>query len=231
MNYFKDNYADWELEGYHKSLAFSEFTKFSKEEMKEIALSRMGNLKIVVDVLSEMDILIPESLLVDGKKIRVEKNKAKTYFDSIFNYILINGLKNMSFSIYGKTLIDDTEENTYFNDIIYINFEFVFDLISINVTSDIFQPMDNYGEDLNIERALVNSERLEKCLKEIKKKGIFKNIEPDKGDDMQDGCLQHGFRMFNKELTFKQFRPEVDIEKFDKFIWERRKINNKGKVE
>ena len=41
--------------------------------------------------------------------------------------------------------------------------------------SDIWLPMDVYGDDLNLDRAIVNSKRLEKCLLEIKRNGNFKS--------------------------------------------------------
>ncbi len=223
MNYFKDYYARWEFIGYHDTPIYSEFAKLSSEGKKNLAFTRINNLKVTLDSLCKHEIFIPEKLYINGKINHIDTKNNNKHFQSIFEIADKQGLKDPAFSLGGKTLIIDGDNCCYYSGIIRVIFDYLHDAIIIESMSDIWQPMDMHGEDLNIERALVNSNRLEKCLLEIKEEGVFNKIVPDEGEDEQEVCDQYGFRMYFDEKSFREFYPDIDINDFNMFIWERRK--------
>jgi len=222
MKYISDGYAVWTFQGYHECIDDNRFTEFSSQKKREFIKSRLPNLKVVLDALNNSNLFELESFYFNNGYRQLTQDG--NIINSILPIIDQEEISSWSFAFKGSTLIYFNGKQEKISGIIGVLFEAIFDLISIETYSDIWQPMDIHGEDLNIERAIVNSDRLEQCLLEIKQEGIFKKIEPEEGVDERDECAQHGFRMYIEEWAFKEFYPDIEIDKFDKFIWERRNL-------
>lgn len=223
MKYFNDGYAVWTFQGYHECIDDKTFSEFSIQKKRDYIKSRLPNLKIVLDALNNRDLFELESFYFNNEFRELTQDGSVLH--TILPIIDKEVIDSWSFAFKGSTLIETNGKQEKISGVIGILYEAIFDLISIETYSDIWQPMDIHGEDLNIERAMVNSDRFENCLLEIKKEGLFKKIEPDEGKEEREICAQYGFRMYYEERAFKEFYPDIDIEKFDKFIWERRKLS------
>ncbi len=222
MNIFKNPYAEWKFQGYHKAIEHKTFMELSLIEKRKFTISRIYNLREILKSFYKFDLLKVDSFYINDLAIKLEDNRTDN-FETILNIINEEEIKSWSFSLRGKTSLSQMGKMSNKEGVFEIFYESVFDLITIETYSDVWQPFNTFGENLNIADALKNSNRLECCLKEIKNNGLFETIEPDEREELNEIALQYGFRMYYSEATLKKFYPNLHLEQVTPFVWEKRK--------
>jgi len=223
---FRDGFACWEFKGYGTELKYQEFLKLSSEEIQELYNDRLRNLIIVIDEFKFENLFIPKKINFNHCQKEIKTTcTSKEVVNEIKSIIEESEAKELiAFWIDGDSYIYDENETKHEN-VISILYEVCFDLISITTNDDLWMPVGIYSDFwssftpdreslINLDRAKVNSKRLEGCLLRVKEKGDFKLIYPDINEAMKDYLtIQKGFRMYYGENVFKGLN--INSETFD----------------
>lgn len=203
MRTFQDAYAGWTFKTNFLNSYSNPLSELTLEEYYELLKKMLSVFLLVLDRLEEFKIFRPKKLLLGN-------DYESFYKETLINQIIDLSIKKNSwivhFSLEGDTTIYEKGISKEYQNIINIQYELFIDLISIETYSDIWMPFDNELSDLDVNRAKINSLRLEACLMSIKDLNLFREIEPKENQLFKGySVIQQGFRMYYPLSMLKFF--------------------------
>jgi hypothetical protein len=206
MNIYEDGFASWEIiPQVDKFSNYEEFINLPKESYVQSVKNMLTKLEEVLRLLEEYNLFKAKVITVGDSEIMI--SDIKNIVDDFMMLINSDDPKKIT-SIWcsGETGIYESGILKTFDDIIRVGYEFFIDLISIDLFSDIWMPVDFDLQTKAIEDAKINSLRLESLLRTIKSNGF--KINPD------DGNVSNEF--IAKQIGFRMYYPKYILDKMDK---------------
>lgn len=220
--------CSWCFEYQDDSYQQDEFQSFSKIVRDEMIDKKLDYLHSVLYLFHKYNLLEVDK--IEGAFI---KNNPLEYNETVELESLISDL-SMSFkdnyalnhpplyaNLTGITTIRTSEGSQKIDGVIKLQYSLLGNRIDISIHSDLWSPMD-MEENYQIDLALLNSPRLEACLKDIKGLCDYSYICPDEGEMDGDGLSQLGFRILvpHPDVLERDDFPKGREEDMKKFMWQ-----------
>jgi len=219
--------CSWAFDFQCKSYEPEEFTSLSLKAKNDLAEERFNYLLSVLNILYGQNIL-----LIDKIEVRFFGEEYNYYFQDPSPDLIIalikeefkkqssNGKFPFSCTAKGKTVVKTMKGDEEISGVIDASFSLTRMGLDIINNSDLWIPMD-LDDNYQIDIAVLNGLRLEKCLKDIKALGNYSYISPDEGEFGEGRLAQYGFRVitFQGDITEWADFPKGREEDVKPFIW------------
>lgn len=219
--------CSWTFDFQGKTYELEEFTSLSLEARNDLVEERFNYLLAVFNILYSQKILLIDKIeaKVFGKDYNYDFQDPSP--DLIIEVIKeefkkqpSNGKFPFSCTAKGRTIVKTIEGEEEVTGVIDASFSLTRTGLDVVNNSDLWSPMD-LDDNYQIDIAVLNGLRLEKCLKEIKALGNYSYISPDEGEFGEDRLAQYGFRVitFQGDITEWADFPKGREEDVKPFIW------------
>ncbi len=195
MNIYKDGFASWEIIPESvKFLNYDDFIHLPKESYIIIVKNMLTKFEEILNLLEEYNLLKVKFITVGDSVISVSDTK------NLINDLMLlissdDSEKVTSIWCTGETAIYESGKLRKNDGFIRVGYDFFINLISIDLFTDIWMPIDFNLQSKAIEDAKINSLRLEALLRTIKSNGY--KINPDDNIISNEFVAkQVGFRMY-----------------------------------
>lgn len=239
--------GSWTFEN-KEYVKFQEFIKWSLERQIKFLEKRLGNLQEVLTFFEEEQLFLATRVNFPGYLIepiaydcKLETSKPKDIFTFIKEKLIpYDGIKTIDknnskpnwvlpyieFMGVSKILVPGGtfrySEPLEINNIISISYLFTNNSVVISTYCDLWSPIDGSEEHYQIDFAVLNTPRLERCLRKIKATGKYDDIYPDEGELGDSPLPQYGFKVcsYGDDITKRADFPKERIEDVKPFIYE-----------
>ena len=203
------------------------FSMLNKRQKEIVIDERLSFLLKVLEVLKTEKILLittletytsgtKNSCLFDDPSIHFVLSQYKS--DILDKYTQKTHLPMCS--VQGLTIINTNNGKEKVKNIISLFYSLGRNGIEITTYSDLWSPVD-LDDNYQIDLAVLNNSRLERCLQKIKALGGYASIYPDEGEFGEDKLSQFGFRVitYQGDITEWDDFPKGREEEVKPFIW------------
>ena len=218
-------YAVGHLIDKEKYITQKTFSMLNKEQQEIVIDERLGFLLEVLKILEDEKILLINKLNFNVSGVGDEYFLGNSKYDSHFRKFKSDILHSSSGDLSslkaeGSTIINTQDGEVKGENIMTLFYRFNGNGIEITTYSDLWSPVD-LDDNYQIDLAVLNNSRLERCLQKIKALGGYASIYPDEGEFGEDKLSQFGFRVitYQGDITEWDDFPKGREEEVKPFIW------------